>query len=214
MARPQRIEKLRHGRLLCGSAFRFFVETWNWLTAYVDNMKGDAETDPQSGYITIDRTDPDHPVIRFRADKAAGGGGESVVPDDVSTEFIPDPPGGTPPDGDEGKLQIKEWRAGTPVSSYTVAQDIARDNADGNSVVVRSSSGTLEYKPIGTLAQLTGSTVTGTKTVLTGLTWDTTNHTLVISSANVVYSKGIVTSWTANADGTIATTGISTIIGS
>lgn len=75
MARPQRLEKLRHGRLLCGSVFRFFVETWNWLTAYVDNMKGDAETDPQSGYITIDRTDPDHPVIRFRADKAAGGGG-------------------------------------------------------------------------------------------------------------------------------------------
>ena len=142
-----------------------------------------------------------------------GENNESVVPDDKSTEFIPDPPSGAQPDGDEGKLQIKGFKAGTPVSSYTVAQDIARDNADGNSVVVRSSSGTLEYKPIGTLAQLTGSAVTGTKTVLTGLIWDMTNHTLVISSANVVYSKGIVTSWTANADGTIATTNISSIVG-
>ena len=79
MARPQRIEKLRHGRLLCGSVFRFFVETWNWLTAYVDNMKGDAETDPQSGYITIDRTDPDHPVIRFRADKIGKLGADGTL---------------------------------------------------------------------------------------------------------------------------------------
>lgn len=72
MARPPRMEKLRHGRLLCGSVFRFFVETWNWLVGYVDNMKGDADVNPQSGYITIDRTDSDHPVIRFRADKVKG----------------------------------------------------------------------------------------------------------------------------------------------
>lgn len=144
----------------------------------------------------------------------SSGGGGGMVPDDISTEFIPDPPSGTQPDGDEGKLQVKGWKAGTPVSSYTVAQDIARDNADGNNVVVRNSSGTLEYKPIGTLAQLTGSSVTGTKTVLTGLRWDTTTHELVISSATVVYSKGIATSWTANADATIATTNIGSIVGS
>ena len=140
--------------------------------------------------------------------------GDALEPDDVSTNLIPDPPSGTQPDGDEGKLQVKDWKAGTPVSSYTVAQDIARDNADGNNVVVRNSSGTLEYKPIGTLAQLTGSAVTGAKTVLTGLRWDTTNHKLVISSATEVYSKGIVTSWTDNADATIATTNISSIVGS
>lgn len=196
--------------------FRFFVETWNWLTRYVDGLKGDLEVNPQTGYIYVDRSDPDSPVIRFRADRLpkGGEGGATLEPDDVSTNLIPDPPSGTQPDGDEGKLQVKGWKAGTPVSSYTVAQDIARDNADSNSVVVRNSSGTLEYKPIGTLAQLTGSSVTGTKTVLTGLRWDTTTHELVISSATVVYSKGIVTSWTANADATIATTNISSIVGS
>ena len=82
MARPPRIEKLQHGKLLCGSVFRFFVETWNWLVGYVDNMKGDADVNPQAGHITIDRTDPDHPVVRFRADKAAGGayGGDAAIP--------------------------------------------------------------------------------------------------------------------------------------
>ena len=194
--------------------FRFFVETWNWITRYVDGLKGDFEVNPQTGYIFVDRSDPDSPVIRFRADRLPAGGGSTVVLDDVSINLIPDPPSGTQPTGDEGKLQVKGWQAGTPVSSYTVAQDIARDNADSNSVVVRNSSGTLEYKPIGTLAQLTGSTVTGTKTVLTGLRWDTTNHELVISSATEVYSKGLVTSWTANADVPISTTDISSIIGS
>lgn len=213
MARPPIVQKLRHDRLLCGAVFKFFVETWNWLTSWVDNAKGDAEVDPQKGYITIDRSNPDSPVIRFRADRLPTSGGSAVVPDGKSTEYIHTPSGQTP-GADEGKLQVKGWKAGTPVSSYTVAQDIARDNADSNSVVVRNSSGTLEYKPIGTLAQLTGSSVTGTKTVLTGLRWDTTTHELVISSATVVYSKGIVTSWTANADVPIATTDISSIIGS
>ena len=72
--RPNVIQKLRHGRLLAGRVFRFFVETWNWLTAYVDNMRGDADANPQSGYITVDRTDPDAPVIRLRIDRLPKGG--------------------------------------------------------------------------------------------------------------------------------------------
>jgi hypothetical protein len=79
MARPARIEKLRHGRILCGGAFSLFVETWNWLTSYVDNMKGDFEVNPKTGCIFIDRTNPDSPVVRFRADRLpAGGAGGSV----------------------------------------------------------------------------------------------------------------------------------------
>ena len=66
MARPPTIAKLKHGKILSGSVFRFFVETWNWLVGYVDNMKGDADVNPQNGHIVVDRTDPDHPVIRLR----------------------------------------------------------------------------------------------------------------------------------------------------
>ncbi len=69
MARPPTIQKLKHGRILCGAVFRFLVETWNWLTAYVDNMKGDLDVDPKNGVLTIDRTQPDHPVIRLRKDR-------------------------------------------------------------------------------------------------------------------------------------------------
>lgn len=72
MARPPTIQKLKHGRLLCGTVFRFFVETWNWLSAYVDNMKGDLDVDPKNGVLTIDRTQPDHPVIRLRKDRLPG----------------------------------------------------------------------------------------------------------------------------------------------
>lgn len=66
--RPQRLETLRHGRLLTGRVFRFFVETWNWLITYVDNLAGDFDVNPQTGVITVDRTKGDRPVIRVRRD--------------------------------------------------------------------------------------------------------------------------------------------------
>jgi hypothetical protein len=69
MARPARIEKLAHGKILCGAVFRFFVETWNWLTGYVDNLRGDYDENRQNGYIHVDRTNPDSPVIRLRTDR-------------------------------------------------------------------------------------------------------------------------------------------------
>lgn len=347
MARPPRIEKLRHGRLLCGSVFRFFVETWNWLTAYVDNMRGDAETDPQSGYITIDRTDPDHPVIRFRADKvAAGGAATPVSPDDFPPPFtvrwaqsensgqgawviwlpdfivayrneylrptrctrsqllprhwyiiddarpnedevwlgvkMPSPPdyptprveiltngspdeswnevdiayriaqmftgpntssrrvsqqivsmiditgavdggggGGVELDGIsingnlQNQVQVHNWNTGTPESGTTLAQDL--HNADGvtaqGTLVERTTGGALDYKKIGTLAQLLGSTVSkSSQKILTGLTWNTTSHKLVISSANITIANGVITAWADNADTEIATTPISNII--
>jgi len=200
MARPQRIEKLRHGRLLCGSVFRFFVETWNWLTAYVDNMKGDAETDPQSGYITIDRADPDHPVIRFRADKVAagGGGGGAAETDGVSLNTRTA----------DGKAQIKDWNAGTPVSSSTIAADLKASGANAGHVVFRESDGRLTYKQIGSLG---GITETGLK-IVTDIQWSTTNHRLEIEHATVNVVNGIITSWTENGDQTINTTSISSII--
>lgn len=65
MAKPPRLEKLKHGRLLSGKVFRFFVETWNWLVGAFDNMRGDADINPNEGMISVDRTDPDNLVIRF-----------------------------------------------------------------------------------------------------------------------------------------------------
>ena len=68
MARPPQLQKLRHGRLLCGRVFRFFVETWNWLVGAFDNLCGDWDVSPKTGFVTVDWSDPDKPVVRFRGD--------------------------------------------------------------------------------------------------------------------------------------------------
>lgn len=127
MARPPRLELLQHGKILCGSVFRLFVETWNWLVGYVDNMKGDVDVNPQSGYISIDRTDPDHPVVRFRADKVAG--------------------------------------------------------------VTKSS-----------------------QKILTGWEWDPDHECIVVSSATIDVTNGLITSWKDNKDEQTLTTAISSIL--
>ena len=65
MARPPILQELKHGKILAGGAFRLFVETWNWLVHYADNLKGDADLNPANGHVKIDRTDPDNPVVRL-----------------------------------------------------------------------------------------------------------------------------------------------------
>ena len=51
-----------------------------------------------------------------------GGKSDSVTPDDVSTEFIPEPEEGEEPTGDEGKLQIKGFKSGQPADTNTIAE--------------------------------------------------------------------------------------------
>lgn len=135
--------------------------------------------------------------------KGNGGGGGSVTLDDVSTDW-----------NTSNKVQIKDWDTGTPASSTTIAQDIHDGNTTAQGAVVeRTTGGVLQYKKPGTLAQLLGSSVAlSSQKVLTGLRWDTTAHTLVISSATVTVANGVITSWTANADENIETTAITSII--
>lgn len=199
MARPPRIEKLRHGRLLCGSVFRFFVETWNWLVGYVDNMMGDADVNPQSGHITVDRTDPDHPVIRFRADKAAGGGASAAL-DEASLNTRTS----------DGKSQIKGWDAAS-ASGTTLAADLKGTSPASGLLIYRDSSGNLSYKSIGTLGFPVGITESGLK-VVTDLQWSETNHRLEIEHATFDVENGIITSWAESGDQTISTTSISSIL--
>lgn len=88
MARPPNLQKLRHDRLLCGRVFRFFVETWNWIVAVVDNFRGDGDINGQEGFLTVDRSDPDAPVVRLRLDRL----GEKclVAPPGAKLEFVSD----------------------------------------------------------------------------------------------------------------------------
>ena len=136
-----------------------------------------------------------------------------ALPDDISTEFIPDPPSGTQPTGDEGKLQIKGWKTGTPASTTSLASDINWEYTTEALVARDLTDGTLRYKPIGDLATLLGSQVSkANQKILTGLRWDTPTHTLVISSATVNIDHGVITAWTNNNNETISTTSINSII--
>lgn len=132
---------------------------------------------------------------------SGSGGGGGVTLDDISLDWN---------DGDEA--QIKDWDTGTPASSTTIAQDIHSGGGYGT-LVERDANGALAYKGCGTLAQLLGSSVSlSSQKILTGLSWSTSNHTLVISSANITVANGVITAWTPNADETISTTNISSII--
>lgn len=64
MARPQKLQTLRHGRIFSKGAFPGIVETWNWLCAIVESWVGDRDLGGD-GFIYVDRTNADVPVIRL-----------------------------------------------------------------------------------------------------------------------------------------------------
>lgn len=65
MAKPIAVQKLRHGKALCGKTFGQFVETFNWLVDFCLGLTGDKDRNDENGRITVDRQDPSAPVIRY-----------------------------------------------------------------------------------------------------------------------------------------------------
>lgn len=130
-----------------------------------------------------------------------GGGGGGVTLDGISTNW-----------NTGNQVQIKDWELGTPASATTIAQDI-NAGTNATTLVERDTGGALNYKKCGTLADLLGSSVAlSSQKILTGIAWNTATHQLVISSATVTVANGVITAWQANADETIATTPISSIL--
>lgn len=41
----------------------------------LENLKGDADVRPNGGWVTVDNSDPEHPVIRLRNTPSVNGGG-------------------------------------------------------------------------------------------------------------------------------------------
>lgn len=79
MAKPSYLQNIEKGKLLTGNNFPEFVNTWNYTIARVENLKGDRDSNPENGHITVDSTDPEHPVIRFVGKDAEDGGSEAGV---------------------------------------------------------------------------------------------------------------------------------------
>lgn len=71
------IQKLEHGKFLCKANFANFVECFNEMVDFINNLKGDFEVDGASGKIQIDKTEITHPIIRYVYDTSdlSGEGG-------------------------------------------------------------------------------------------------------------------------------------------
>lgn len=153
---------------------------------------------------------------------SSGGG---VVPDDISTEFIPDPPSGTQPDGDEGKLQIKGFKAGTPADQNSLADYLTGGASLPSGGIMFLARGTdsdgaqLFYLPLGALwgDGSPSSKPTPEVTYLDDVTWDQSNHKLVKQWVKKNIATGVETPIQGAPQGktaTIDTTPISSILGS
>lgn len=101
-------QHLKHGKALCGKVFANFVETFNHLVDFTGNLKGDADVGTEEGHIRVDRTDPDHPVIRYvkggvKDGSGAGDGGDDPPeePEDPENPEDQDPEDIDPYEGDE-----------------------------------------------------------------------------------------------------------------
>lgn len=82
---------MRHGKLLTQSNFPSFVDTFNYTVNRIENIKGDADTRPNGGWVTVDNTDPEHPVIRLKnTPSAAGGGGAQEYKEPWTLDFTED----------------------------------------------------------------------------------------------------------------------------
>lgn len=94
------IQYLKHGKALCGKVFASFVETFNWHTDFCANLMGDADLPGKAGgtgHITLDRTDPSHPIIRWSSDDGSNG----EVPEEEPTPDPDDPPYDPPEEDDD-----------------------------------------------------------------------------------------------------------------
>lgn len=147
------------------------------------------------------------------------GGGAGVTPDNISTEFIPNPPSGTQPDGDEGELQIKGFKAGTPADQNTLPdylQGVANIPSGGISIVCRgvdtNGGRQLFYLPLAALFSASSISENVSLSFIGDLRWNLSTHTLEKRIDSVNLKTGQVTqgNWTTITNG--ATTPISDII--
>lgn len=94
------VQLLKRGLALCGKNFGGFVEAWNHVVQRSANICGDADANPADGRISVDNTNPDHPVIRFDASNlgSSGSSGSDALP----SAFM-----ATPNYDDDGEL--KSW---------------------------------------------------------------------------------------------------------
>jgi len=113
MALPNPFQKLKHGALLCKKNFNTFVETFNFLVDFAQNIRGDGDANG-SGSIVVDRSVPDRPVIRSKINMDYPFGGSASL---KSCFEIRRPNGA----GDNGGFDNPYYQIGTKTYLYAAA---------------------------------------------------------------------------------------------
>lgn len=122
--------------------------------------------------------------VRQYVDSAViiSGAADEVMPDDVSTEFIPEPEEGEEPNGDEGKLQIKGWKTGTPAENNSIGDILSGSGGtdeDGEQLICRQPDGTLVFRTIGQMSGGSGGGgLSGTVSFVAAVKYDLNYHQL------------------------------------
>lgn len=148
------VQRLTHGKALCGKVFGSFVETFNALVNFFTNVKGDADVNPEVGHITVDRKDPSNPIIRCEGCGEASGGEYQDVVTDVSLELEEDEETGNK------KLVLKKTVKSVKVIEAAPSSASGAEGEEDDSVEASS----IELKEVDAVV---------------GSTYDETDHTFV-----------------------------------
>lgn len=140
MAKPQIVQKLRHDKLLTQKNFPSFVDTFNYFGDFIENLKGDADVRPDNGCITVDRSNPDHPVIRLKGSLPSGGGGGQAsytepwtIDFEEDTIYSPMFQIGTFRDeADTDNISLSSWLSSTTTKHLYCVMDIANLSAEAS----------------------------------------------------------------------------------
>lgn len=155
-----------------------------------------SQSTPSSGAPYIVAQGSNGALVYMPVGSLASDIGEQLTPDDVSTELIPHDSSSGADNTDEGKLQIKGWKAGTPVSSQSLAAALSYSGGSPSSLghlVLRDTLGALKYLPIGTLTLADVSALNGV-TLVTNVEWiGSPTYVIRVTKRTASVANGVLT---------------------
>jgi len=162
--RPPFLCKLKKGKVIDADDNKGFVDTFNWMVDFINNLRGDGDLDNGKS-IRLDRTIDDRPVIR-------GGGGSSRLaePFDYVVEASEDTPSRYVKGGEfwfDGELHVVT--ADLPITgsgsetAYLVCEGTARRDANNQPILDGAGNPIYDW---GFSTSLTAGTATAPNKVL------------------------------------------------
>lgn len=174
MARPQTLQRLTHGKILTQANFPNFVETWNYIVERCENLKGDMDVNENFGFIELDDTDPEHPIIRFTGDISATG--NSATADCVSLSAT-------------GELSAPVFQILGYDTKDAVSAATSSDWENYEFIARPTDRGEVQYVKL--QYPLSGETLS--VDMVTGIQWNTTTYQIQAVGKTLEFTDGLLT---------------------